>query len=138
VNDDLEQIKEELHLMGRILVVDDDPDFVAITSKVLTTAGHQVVTAANGTAALAAMREQPPDLVLLDIMMSTVLDGLDVSEEMRSDPDLKDVPIIMISSIADTEHAAVFPSDGYLHVDAWISKPIQPEDLLNKVSRHLG
>ena len=124
--------------MGRILVVDDDPDFVAITSKVLTTAGHQVVTAPNGTAALAAMREQPPDLVLLDIMMSTVLDGLDVSEEMRSDPDLKDVPIIMISSIADTEHAAVFPSDGYLHVDAWISKPIQPEDLLNKVSRHLG
>jgi CheY-like chemotaxis protein len=124
--------------MGKILVVDDDPDFVAITSRVLTTAGHEVVTAANGTAALAAMREQPPDLVLLDIMMSTVLDGLDVSEEMRSDPDLKDVPIIMISSIADTEHAAVFPSDGYLHVDAWISKPIQPEDLLNKVSRHLG
>jgi CheY-like chemotaxis protein len=138
VNDDLEQIKEELHLMGRILVVDDDPDFVAITSKVLTTAGHEVVTAANGTAALAAMREQPPDLVLLDIMMSTVLDGLDVSEEMRSDPDLKDVPIIMISSIADTEHAAVFPSDGYLHVDAWISKPIQPEDFLNKVNRYLG
>jgi CheY-like chemotaxis protein len=134
----VEQIKEELHLMGTILVVDDDPDFVAITSRVLTTAGHEVVTAANGTAALAAMREQPPDLVLLDIMMSTILDGLDVSEEMRSDPDLKDVPIIMISSIADTEHAAVFPSDGYLHVDAWISKPIQPEDLLNKVSRHLG
>ncbi len=124
--------------MGTILVVDDDPDFVTITSKVLTTAGHEVVTAANGTAALAAMREQPPDLVLLDIMMSTVLDGLDVSEEMRSDPDLKDVPIIMISSIADTEHAAVFPSDGYLHVDAWISKPIQPEDLLNKVNRYLG
>jgi len=124
--------------MGTILVVDDDPDFVAITSKVLTTAGHEVVTAANGTAALAAMREQPPDLVLLDIMMSTVLDGLDVSEEMRSDPDLKDVPIIMISSIADTEHAAVFPSDGYLHVDAWISKPIQPEDFLNKVNRYLG
>ncbi len=124
--------------MGTILVVDDDPDFVTITSKVLITAGHEVVTAANGTAALAAMREQPPDLVLLDIMMSTVLDGLDVSEEMRSDPDLKDVPIIMISSIADTEHAAVFPSDGYLHVDAWISKPIQPEDLLNKVNRYLG
>ena len=124
--------------MGKILVVDDDPDFVAITSRVLTTAGHEVVTAANGMAALVAMHEQPPDLVLLDIMMSTILDGLDVSEEMRSDPDLKDVPIIMISSIADTEHAAVFPSDGYIHVDAWISKPIQPEDLLNKVSRHLG
>jgi CheY-like chemotaxis protein len=124
--------------MGTILVVDDDPDFVAITSKVLKTAGHEVVTAANGTAALAAMREQPPDLVLLDIMMGTILDGLDVSEEMRSDPDLKDVPIIVLSSIADTEHAAVFPSDGYLHVDAWISKPIQPEDLLKKVSRYLG
>ncbi len=123
--------------MGTILVVDDDPDFVAITSKVLKTAGHEVVTAANGAAALAAMRQKTPDLVLLDIMMSTVLDGLDVSEEMQSDPALKDVPVIMVSSIADTEHAAVFPTDGYVHMNAWISKPIQPEDLLNKVHRYL-
>ena len=123
--------------MGRILVVDDDPDFVAIASKVLLAAGHEVVSAADGAGALAAMRQQKPDLVLLDIMMSTVLDGLDVSEEMGADPSLKDVPIVMVSSITSTEHASIFPTEGYVHMDAWIKKPIRPEDLLEKVSRHL-
>ena len=123
--------------MGRILIVDDDPDFVLITTKILDTAGYETVSAANGANALAAMRRQKPDLVLLDIMMSTILDGLSVSEEMQADPELRDVPVIMVSSITDTEHAAVFPTDGYVHMNAWISKPIQPEDLLKKVSQHI-
>jgi CheY-like chemotaxis protein len=122
---------------GRILVVDDDPDFVAITTRVLAAAGYEPVSAANGAQALAAMRQRKPDLVLLDIMMSTVLDGLSVSEEMQADPELRDLPVIMVSSIAGTEYAAVFPSDGYVHMDAWISKPIQPEDLLKKISKCL-
>ncbi len=123
--------------MGRILVVDDDPDFVAITTRVLKTAGYEVVTAANGAQALGAMRRQKPDLVLLDIMMSTVLDGLDVSEELREDPELRDIPVIMVSSITDTEHAAVFPTDGYVHMDAWISKPIEPKDLLKRIGQYV-
>jgi CheY-like chemotaxis protein len=122
---------------GRILVVDDDPDFLAITTRVLTAAGYETVTAANGAEALAAMRHRKPDVVLLDIMMSTVLDGLSVSEEMQADLELRDLPVIMVSSIAETEYAAVFPTDGYVHMDAWISKPVQPDDLLEKVSRCL-
>jgi len=122
---------------GRILVVDDDPDFLSITTRVLTAAGYEPVTAANGVQALAAMRQRRPDLVLLDIMMSTVLDGLSVSEEMQADPELREVPVIMVSSIADTEYAAVFPTNGYVHMDAWISKPIQPDDLLQKIRRCL-
>jgi CheY-like chemotaxis protein len=123
--------------MAKILVVDDDPDFVLILTKILEENAYDIVTAANGAQALAAMRQAKPDLVLLDIMMSTVLDGLSVSEEMQEDPELKDIPIIMISSITDTQHAAVFPTDGYVHMDAWITKPIQPEDLLKKVKRYL-
>lgn len=122
---------------GTILVVDDDPDFVAITTRILATAGYEPVTATDGTKALAAMRQRKPDLVLLDIMMSTVLDGLSVSEEMQADPELRDLPVIMVSSIADTEYAAVFPTDGYVHMDAWISKPIQPDVLLKAVSKCL-
>lgn len=123
--------------MGKILVVDDDPDFVAITSRILEAAGHKVWAAANGAGALSAMHQEKPDLVLLDIMMSTILDGLSVSEEMRADEELKGIPIIMISSIAETAHAALFPTDEYVHMDAWITKPVQPEDLLNKVNRYL-
>lgn len=121
----------------QIMVVDDDPDFVAIVTRVLESSGYETVTAANGAQALAAMHEQRPDLVLLDIMMSTVLDGLSVSEEMHDDPELRDVPLIMVSSITDTEHAAVFPTDEYVHMDGWITKPIRPEDLLKKVGRLL-
>jgi CheY-like chemotaxis protein len=124
--------------MAKILVVDDDPDFVTVTTKILEVNGYDTVTATNGTAAIEAMREQKPDLVLLDIMMSTVLDGLSVSDEMLSDPELKDVPIIMISSISDTEHAAVFPTDEYVHMNAWITKPYKPEDLLKKIERALS
>ena len=68
--------------MGRILIVDDDPDFVEVTKRILGAAGYETETAANGAQALTAMRRQKPDLLLLDIMMSTVLDGLSVSEEM--------------------------------------------------------
>jgi CheY-like chemotaxis protein len=68
--------------MAKVLVVDDDPDFVKVTTRVLEKAGHEVVSAANGAKALQAMRREAPDVVLLDIMMSYILDGLDVSREM--------------------------------------------------------
>ncbi len=122
---------------GTILIVDDDPDFVEITTRILSAHGYDVLSAANGAEALIVMRQRKPDLVLLDIMMTTVLDGLSASEEMQSDPELKDIPVIMISSIADTEYAAVFPSDDYLPIDEWISKPVRPEELLKKVRRHI-
>ena len=123
--------------LATILVVDDDPDFVTITSRILKMNGYAVMTAANGAQALATMRRQKPDLVLLDIMMSTVLDGLSVSEEMQADPELKDVPVFMVSSITDTEHAAAFPTDGSVYMDGWITKPIQPEGLVEKIRRAL-
>lgn len=122
---------------GTILIVDDDPDFVEITTRILRTHGYDVLQATSGAEGLRIMRQQKPDVVLLDIMMTTVLDGLSASEEMRSDPELRDIPVIMISSIADTEYAAVFPTDGYLPMDEWISKPVRPEELLKKVRRHL-
>ena len=123
--------------MAKILVVDDDPDFVEITRMVLEKHGYDVMAAANGAEALATMRREKPDLVLLDIMMTTLLDGLSVSEEMQADPELKDLPVIMVSSITDTRYAAVFPTEEYVHMDAWISKPVDPDDLLKKVARCL-
>ena len=75
--------------MAKILIVDDDPDFVDITSSVLKAKGHHIITAANGQQGLAVMRKEKPELVLLDVMMSYVLDGLDVTEQMSQDPDLK-------------------------------------------------
>lgn len=124
--------------MHKILIVDDDPDFVQITSLILKGKGYEIMTAANGAEALKAMRAEPPSLVLLDIMMDSILDGLNVSGEMNDDPNLSDIPIIMISSIADTEHAGAFPTEGDLHMDAWITKPIKPDALLKKIEQFLA
>jgi len=121
--------------VAKILLVDDDPDFVNITRTVLKSRNHEVKTAANGQQALAAMRAEKPDLVLLDIMMSYVLDGVDVSHEMAADPALKDVPIIMVTSLASTPDADVFPSDEHIEVEGWMSKPIRPDELLAEVDR---
>lgn len=124
--------------MARILIVDDDPDFVEITRMILEPNGYQVSSASNGQQALARMRQHRPDLVLLDVMMSHVLDGLDVSRQMQKDAELSDIPIIMVSSIADSPHAKVFPTDEYLPIDGWISKPLQSDTLLEKVRRCLS
>ena len=121
--------------MATVLVVDDDPDFVEITRTILEANGYDVTTAASGSQALETMRQDAPDLVLLDIMMSHVLDGLDVSHVMSEDPELRKVPVVMISSITDSPSAGMFPTDEYLAIDAWISKPVQPRELLEKVAQ---
>ena len=124
--------------MSRILVVDDDPDFVEIIRTILLKENYEVDTAANGDQALEKVRTGKPDLIILDIMMSTILDGVNVSQELREDPELRQIPLIMVSSIASTEHAEVFPTDEYLHVDRWLSKPVQPQDLLAAVKRFVA
>jgi len=123
--------------MARIMVVDDDPDFVEIIRTILEANGYQITTASSGEKALPAIRKDVPDLVLLDVMMSSVLDGLNLSHAMSEDPLLSKVPIIMISSIADSPAAGMFPTDEYIPIDAWITKPVQPDDLLKKVAQFL-
>jgi CheY-like chemotaxis protein len=124
-------------MMAKILVVDDDPDFSEITRTILLANGYEVSTATNGDEALKLMRQDAPDLVLLDVMMSSVLDGLNVSHAMNEDPVLKRVPIVMLSSIASSPEAGMFPTDEYLPIDAWLSKPVQPKELLAKVAHYI-
>ena len=124
--------------MARILVVDDDPDFVEITRTILESSGYEVATAANGDQGLRVMKAQVPDLVLLDVMMSNVLDGLSLSHAIRKDPAFTAVPVIMISSIADSPSAGMFPTDESIPIDAWISKPVRADDLLKKVAKLLS
>lgn len=123
---------------ARILVVDDDPDFVEIMRTILESNSYDVVTAANGNQAMAQVKAQKPDLMILDIMMSTVLDGLDVSEQLARDPDARFMPVIMVSSIAETPYAHVFPMEQQPHMDAWLSKPVDPKTLLKKVAELLN
>jgi CheY-like chemotaxis protein len=118
--------------MAKILIIDDDPDFVETTRLVLESAGYEIITAADGDAGLRRVEKDRPDMVILDIIMSSVLDGLNVSERMADNPALRDIPILMVTSIANSDYAALFPTDEYIHIDAFVSKPISPDVLLSR------
>jgi len=118
-----------------ILIVDDDPDFVEASRMVLEHEGYRVISAADGEQGLRTLRREQPDLVVLDVMMHGILDGLDASMLIREEQGLKRTPILMISSITNSDYAAMFPTDEYVPVDSFLSKPVGPRQLLDEVRR---
>jgi CheY-like chemotaxis protein len=124
--------------MAKILVVDDDPDFVATTTITLEQEGHDVTCAVNSAEALEKITAEPPDLIILDMIMTTVLDGLTVSQTLGDRPEYQDIPIIMVTSIATTDYAELFPTDEYIHLDAFLTKPVTPARLVKEVHRLLS
>jgi Lrp/AsnC family transcriptional regulator for asnA, asnC and gidA len=120
-----------------ILIVDDDPDFVEITRSILDAEDYEVASASSGDEALRFMRNEKPDLVILDVMMKGIMDGLKASDEIRRDSKLNGIPILMISSITGSDYAEMFPTDEYLSIDNFMSKPVDPERLLKEVKRLL-
>ncbi len=123
--------------MAKILVVDDDPDFVSATKIILEKNNHEVIAAASGDTGYQRAAKDAPDLVILDVIMDTVLDGLSVSQRMHDDLALRQIPIIMVTSIANTDYAELFPTDEYIHINAFLSKPISAEELLRQVNKYL-
>lgn len=119
----------------QILVVDDDPDFVEVVRLMLAAEGFDIASANNGEDALASMRVRRPDLVILDLMMRGVLDGLKTGQEMRNNGDLRSVPILMVSSITDTAFSRFLPRGDLLPADNFMTKPIEPAVLVAEVGR---
>jgi len=121
----------------KILVVDDDADFVTYTRTVLENSGYEVVSAINGSQGKTMLAKENPDLVILDVIMSSVLDGLNMCRFMKDDPACKDIPVIMVTSIANADYTALFPSDENIEIDAFLTKPIKPADLTSKIEELL-
>jgi len=118
----------------QVLVIDDDPDFLSFVQIVLRANGYEVCTATTSNEGLEMMRRNPPDLVIVDVMMSYVLDGWSVSREMRSDPRLREIPLMMVSAIVSDEEDNLFPQGEKEHVKAFMSKPLDPAALLRRVA----
>jgi CheY-like chemotaxis protein len=123
--------------MAKILVVDDDPDFVSATKIILDKHNHDVIAATSGDKGYQCALDEKPDLMILDVMMDTVLDGLSVSQRMHDNLNLRDIPIIMVTSIANTDYAELFPTDEYIHINAFMSKPISADELIRQVNKYL-
>lgn len=123
--------------MAKILVADDDPDFVEFARIVLEREGHTIVSVAGGGEAVDKIAEDTPDLIILDVIMDTFLDGLSVSQELSEHAGYEQIPIIMITSIANTDYAELLPTDERIHLDTFLTKPVAPERLAMEVNRLL-
>ncbi len=118
---------------GNILVVDDTPANLRLLVDILTKHGYKVRPVPNGKLALSAARGLPPDLILLDIMMSE-MDGYEVCDRLKADEVTRDIPVIFISAINDVlDKVKAFGVGG---VD-YITKPFQVEEVLVRVKTHL-
>jgi len=123
---------------AKVLLVDDDLDFVEATRTVLESVPYTVVVAYDGDEGLEKVQEEKPDLILLDIIMPTK-DGFYVCEKLKSDPKLWHIPVIMLTSLSQQiSQTAYSVQDGMmLEADDFIDKPVRPKELLARVARLL-
>jgi len=108
-----------------ILVVDDDPEIVAMLSTRLSKRGYRVETASDGTRALELAKKQHPDLVLLDVMMPGK-SGWEVARALKQDPVTQHVKIVMVSAIGEKTNEITAPIYG---ADAHVDKPFEFDKL---------
>src|SRR5690554_6773456 len=119
---------------GRILVVDDQPGNLRVVGALLARSQHEVLTASNGADALRLAAEQPPDLVLLDLLMPD-MDGFQVLAEMKRDEAMARLPVVCLTAARDREQLLRAFDAGAVD---YVTKPFLPEELLARVNAHLG
>lgn len=122
-----------------VMLIDDDPDIHDVIRLILTPLQCRVTCHLTGPAGLAAMRAVRPDLLLLDIMLATPREGLVLANQIRADEGLREIPIVMISSIGQSigeEYARELGASS-APVEAFLEKPLDPKRLLEEVQRLL-
>jgi len=127
----------------RVLSVDDDPDIIAFVKTVLEENNYIPLIAKNGEAGLAMVREEKPALVILDVLMPKQ-SGIRMYREMKNDESLKDIPVIILSGIAkrtflrSQEALTEFGDQSVPEPEAYIEKPVEPEELADIIKKFIG
>jgi len=123
-----------------ILVVDDDPDVQDVTKTILEAHDFRVLSALDGSQAVEVARSEKPDLILLDVMMASDTEGFQVNYELKADPELAGIPVIMVTAIEEKSGMEFSPDkDGdYLPVADFIRKPMDPDDLVARIRKALS
>lgn len=123
----------------KVLMIDDDQEFVDAISNLLDAKGYDVHTASNGQDAVERVRSENPDIILLDVMMTTKHEGFDVARELHEDPTAKETPIIMMTGIRKEMNLpfAFQPDNTWLPVKEVLEKPVKPQVLLTAIDKHI-
>jgi len=129
--------------MKKVLVVDDDVDVRKFVSKLVERAGYEAIEAKNGMEGMGKVREDKPDLIILDVLMPKQ-SGIRMYRELKTDEPLKDIPVIMLSAIApksffrSQEVLAEFAGQSVPEPEAYMEKPEEPEELMALMKKILG
>lgn len=125
-----------------ILVVDDDYDFLEINRHILERAGYRVVTAAEPKQALIRMAEEKPDLVITDLMMTSLDSGFFFARTIKEDPRYADIPVIIATSVSRALGLDFRPRTdedrAQMHVDAYFDKPLDHARLIATIGELLA
>jgi CheY-like chemotaxis protein len=129
----------------KILIIDDDPDIVEAMRMPLEANAYEVISAKSGKEGLQKVKDEVPDLIILDVMMETETEGFHVAYKLRSEEseseykEYKSIPILMLTAISSKTGMkfSLEKDEEFLQVDDFVEKPIQPKELLEKVSKLL-
>ncbi len=126
---------------AKILIVDDDVDLTKAMQTVLESNDYTVFAAADREEGMEKIRADKPDLAILDVMMSTWEDGFEMARELKKDPELKNMPILILTSVKDRTGIDFKSTAGdptWCPVDGFLDKPVEPDQLLAEVQKLLS
>ncbi|MHC4105679.1 MAG: response regulator [Planctomycetota bacterium] len=126
---------------AKIMIVDDDPDYINVVKTILEREQYIVVTAGDKTEGMEKIRAEKPDLAILDVMMDAWQDGFEMSRQLKKDPQLRNIPILMLTAVENRtsiDFKSTAPDPVWLPVDVFLDKAVQPQVLLNEVKKLLS
>jgi two-component system, OmpR family, alkaline phosphatase synthesis response regulator PhoP len=120
----------------KVLVIDDDNDFVESVVNLLEARGYTVTSASNGKEGVEKAKSSKPDLILLDVMMTTKDEGFNVARELQSIDGVKGTPVIMVTGVRKEMNLpfGFEPDETWLPVKQILEKPVKPENLLGAMA----
>ena len=122
----------------KILLIDDDPDFVEAVKVIVENGGYDVKVAYDGEEGLEAVAAEKPDLIVLDVMMP-VMNGHEACAKLKANPATAKIPVILLTAVADRVTTSTYTHRDMLESDAedYMPKPVEPKELLNLIKNWL-
>ncbi|MFA5038701.1 MAG: response regulator [Candidatus Omnitrophota bacterium] len=126
-------------MAGKILIIDDDADYVEAMNTLLTAKNYQVISAPDGQEGFKKAKAESPDLILLDVMMTHKSEGFDVARSLKGDEATRQIPVVLITGIRREMNLPFgFEADpDWLPVKTVLEKPIKPDVLLKAVEENI-
>ncbi len=126
---------------AKIMIVDDDVDYIYVVKTLLENEQYTVVTAGDKTEGMEKIRAEKPDLAILDVMMNVWNDGFEMSRQLKKDTQFKNMPVLLLTAVENRTNIDFKSTAGdpvWLPVDVFLDKPVEPQVLLAEVKKLLS